>query len=247
MTPSSPAKAWDQFLVDYPEKVFTTIQFAQIRQRIIAAVRPGRVLDMGCGPMPWLLRDLSEIPGIELYASDFSQTMLDAASANFPPGAIRFVMGDNSCLPFDAAYFDTVISVNSILPMERRDIDPMVSEVVRVLKPGARFVALLPAFETSLMARDAWGLDVKFDVQQHREFDTTGWQCFYTEDDIRDLMQRHGFAQFHVERIEFTSDQAIEAFRSIYGKKVSVSSLRKRPMFEHFLVAHMPHQSASFR
>jgi SAM-dependent methyltransferase len=241
MTASSSEKIWDKFSVGYREKVFTTLQFPQTRAAIIDSIEPGRVLDMGSGPLPNLLRGLAEIPGIEIYASDYSQAMLDQVAAHFhEDDAIHFVLADNRHLPFDDAFFDSVISVNSILPEHRRDVDTMVSEVVRVLKPGGRFVALLPAFETSLNAREWWGLDVECDPVQHREIDTTGWQCFFTREDIEDLVEKHHLERLDLKRIEFKTDEAIEAFRGIYGKQVSAQSLRKRPMFEHFLVARKP-------
>lgn len=241
MRPASIApQPWDRFSVNYTDKVFSPLQFAPIRQRIVEAAKPPRVLDMGCGPTPFLLRDLLRHPDIDLYASDLSVKMLDAAKRHFPAGAIQFVQGDNRCLPFPDAFFHTVISVNSILPEKRDDVELMFAEVVRVLKPDGRLVALLPAFETSLMAREAWGLEVRFDAVKHLEFDTTGWQCFYTADDIHDLMARHGFGGYHLEPLSFTSEEAIAAIRAIYGNQISAQALRNRPLFEHFLVAEKP-------
>jgi hypothetical protein len=113
----------------------------------------------------------------------------------------------------------------------------MFAEVGRVLKPGGRFVALLPAFETSLMARDDWHMEIRIDLVNHREHDTTGWQCFYTQDDVAALVRRHGFTASTLERLYFDSEEAIEEIRKIYGWNLSAEVLREYPLFEHFLVA----------
>jgi ubiquinone/menaquinone biosynthesis C-methylase UbiE len=246
MRPASFApSSWDRFCTDYISKVFSPLQFAFARRQLIQEVKLPRVLDMGCGPTPFLLRDLLRLPDIDLFASDFSMKMLEAAKSQFPTGAIRFVFGDNRRLPFEDAFFHTVLSINSILPEQRDEIELMFAEVVRVLKPGGRFVALLPAFETSLMARDHWHMDIRVDTANHREYDTTGWQCFYTREDIADLMRRHGFAPYKLEPLYFDSEEAIAEIRKIYGQYLSPSLLREYPLFEHFLVADKPAQGAS--
>jgi ubiquinone/menaquinone biosynthesis C-methylase UbiE len=243
---STAPSPWDRFSAGYTEKVFSPLQFVPVRRRIVEAVKPPRVLDMGCGPTPLLLRELLQIDGVDLYASDFSRKMLEAARGHFPKGAITFVLGDNRCLPFDDAFFDTVVSVNSILPEKRSEVDLMFTEVIRVLKPGGRFVALLPAFETSVMAREHWHMkNLQIDEVNHREYDTTGWQCFYTREDITELMARHGFATYELERLYFDFPEAVAEIRKIYGPYLSPKALREFPLFEHFLVAQAAAQTSS--
>jgi SAM-dependent methyltransferase len=237
MAKKTPHEAWDPFSAGYTEKVFTPSQFPDVVQRIVSEVRPGRVLDMGCGPTSYLLRRLAALPGVKLYASDYSQKMLDAARRQFGEGEITFVLADHLNLPFDDAFFDTVISVNSILPETRDLVGPMIAQALRVLKPGGRLVALLPAFETSLMARDDWKMEIRIDEAEHREFDTTGWQCFYTAEDVADLVKAHGLSRYRLDRINFNSDDAVAAIRRIYSGALSAKVLHKYPLFEHLLVA----------
>jgi ubiquinone/menaquinone biosynthesis C-methylase UbiE len=233
---------WDRFATAYTEQVFSPLQFPTIRQRIIDAVKPPRVLDLGCGPTPYLLGEVLRIPGVELYASDISNPMLEAAAKHFPARSIKFVHADHSELPFESDFFDTVISVNSILPEDRKEIEPMLAQVARVLRPGGRLVALLPAFETSLMARDKWRMKIRIDERQHREYDTTGWQCFYTRQDIVKLMKRHSFTTSELSRLMFDFKEAVEEIRKIYGHALSEEVLHKYPLFEHFLIAEKPLQ-----
>jgi SAM-dependent methyltransferase len=233
-------RTWETFSVHYLEKVFSPLQFPEVRGRIIDAVTLPTVLDMGCGPTPLLLRQLLRLPRIDLYASDWSSEMLAVSASYFPSGAIRFVHGDNRCLPFADQFFNTVISVNSILPDNRRDVDRMISEVVRVLKRGGHFVALFPAFETSLMARDSWNMAIQVDIENRREYDTTGWQCFFTHEDVIQLSDRHRLTIDKLDRVIFDSDPAIDQIRKIYGANLSPHLLKQHPLFEHFLLATKP-------
>jgi len=237
MAKTTPQEAWDPFIAGYTEKVFAPLQFPDVVRRIVTEVRPGRILDMGYGPTPYLLRKLAALPRVKVYASDYSQKMLDEARRYFREGEVTFVLADHRNLPFDDAFFDTVISVNSILPETRDQVGPMVTQALRVLKPGGRLVALLPAFETSLMARDHWKMEIRIDEAGHREFDTTGWQCFYTAEDVAKLMKAHELSGYRLDRVEFKSDDAVAAIRKIYGGSLSAEVLHKYPLFEHLLVA----------
>ncbi len=237
MAKNTPPEVWDPFSTGYTEKVFAPLQFPDVVRRIVSEVRPGRILDMGCGPTPYLLRKLVVLSGVKLYASDYSQKMLDAARRHFREDDVAFVLADHLNLPFDDAFFDTVIAVNSILPETRDEVGPMVAQAFRVLKPGGRLVALLPAFETSLMARDDWRMEIRIDEAGHREFDTTGWQCFYTAEDVAKLIKAHELSRYRLDRIYFNSDDAVAAIRKIYGGWLSAQVLHKYPLFEHLLVA----------
>ncbi len=232
-----PHEAWDPFSASYTEKVFSPLQFPEVVRRIIAEVQPGRILDMGCGPTPFLLRKLAALPNVELHASDYSLSMLEAAQGHFREGEVAFVLADHRNLPFDDAFFDTVIAVNSILPETRDEVEPMVVQALRVLKPWGRFVALLPAFETSLMVREDWGMEIRIDEAGHREFDTTGWQCFYTAEDVAELMKAHEIVRYRLDRVYFDSDEAVAAIRRVYGASLSAQALHNYPLFEHLLVA----------
>jgi ubiquinone/menaquinone biosynthesis C-methylase UbiE len=236
-TAPAPSAAWAPFSADYTRKVFCPAQFAPTRERVIAAVRPSRVLDLGCGPVPFVLRELARQRGFRLYGSDFSPEMLEGAREFLRGEEVVLELADHRDLPFQDGFFDSVFSINSILPESRSDIDLMMREVRRVLKPNGRFVALLPAFETSLMAGEWWGMQVRVDPVEHREFDTTGWQCFYTAEDVDQLLVDHNLAAVERDRVEFRTPEEIDAIRTVYGREVTAESLLKHPLFEHFVVA----------
>lgn len=231
------AKQWDVFSAEYPEKVFTLLQFPEMRRRVIAATKPCKILDIGCGPVSALLNEFAET-GCDVTATDISVEMLKANRNGAARKDVRFAVADHRSLPFEDSSFDTIVSVNSILPEERTDIDRTASEVMRVLKPDGRFIAFFPAFETSLIARDYWGMDIRIDLVNRREFDTTGWQCFQTRNDVEELLSRHGFIRHQIESVTFDSDEAIEAIRKVYGSNLSRTVLQQYPLFEYFVTAY---------
>lgn len=109
--------------------------------------KPSRILDICCGTgdlaltMAYLAQNHPEITGL-----DYSQPMLDIAQAKaseLPSGHnIRFINGDVSRLPFANGYFDCIgisfafrnLTYNNPLTPE------YLKEILRVLKPGGRFV-----------------------------------------------------------------------------------------------------------
>lgn len=104
------------------------------------------VLEIGCGTGA-TLADLTLVPDIKLTGVDISETMLNIAKERLlycqknkevnlclikPDGKLPFA--DHT---FDAAYAESVLAIaeTDILPV-------LLKEIYRVLKPGARFVAL---------------------------------------------------------------------------------------------------------
>jgi SAM-dependent methyltransferase len=231
---------WDALSAEYLDKVFCVIQFPEKRRRILEVVKRGTVLDLGCGPTGFLLRDLIADRSRKVIGSDISHSMLLAARQSVGPAA-HFVRADNRDLPFPDACLDTVVSVNSIVPESRGDVLRMVSEALRILRNAGRLVAVLPAFETSVMARDHWPLEVRVDEPSHREYETSGWQCFHTADDIRDLMAALGISKYTLERLLFVEALETAVIRHVYSPALSDDLLRKYPLFEHLLVAEKPH------
>jgi SAM-dependent methyltransferase len=93
-----------------------------------------RVLDLACGT--GIATSLAAARGARMSGVDFSPAMLKAARQRYP--AIEFREAEANELPFEDESFDAVISnfgVNHFdFPLEAT------AEVLRVLKPGGRFV-----------------------------------------------------------------------------------------------------------
>ncbi len=102
----------------------------------------GRVIDLCCGTGDVSFHLLRTHPGLSVTGVDFCAPMLDRARARATKearGAVTFIEGDVTSLPFEDGAFDGATMGFS---MRNVDIDAALREVRRVLKPGARFVNL---------------------------------------------------------------------------------------------------------
>jgi SAM-dependent methyltransferase len=108
--------------------------------RLLGDVAGRRVLEIGCGSAPcsrWLRRH-----GADVVAFDLSAGMLvRAAALNRSTGiAVPLVQADLAALPFAPASFEIACSSFGGLPFVA-DVESALREVMRVLRPGGRFVA----------------------------------------------------------------------------------------------------------
>lgn len=94
-----------------------------------------RVLDLACGSAP-----LAALHGGRWVGVDVSPTELEQARAR---GAAPVVLADGTALPFVSASFDAVVCSMALMVIQ--PLGPALTEVARVLRPGGRLVALLPA------------------------------------------------------------------------------------------------------
>ncbi len=104
-----------------------------------AAVRPGEVaLDVATGTGNTAIA--LSAAGAEVTGLDVSPKMLKMAEGRAAEEGqtIRFVEGSAESIPFEDATFDLVTARHA--PHHFRDVAKFLAEVVRVLKPGGRFV-----------------------------------------------------------------------------------------------------------
>lgn len=234
------ADAWKAVSRGYETKVFSVTSFAAKRERILREVVPGVVVDLGCGPLGLMPREIVPLPRTRAIGTDFCWEMIAESRRSTAGCAVQYLLADHRYLPLKSSSVDTIVAVNSILPGTRAEVELIFQEVTRALRKGGRLVAVLPSFEMSLVARDQWRMAVRLDLQKHREWDTTGWQCYYTVSDVRDLMERHHFQRHHVEQMMFSAPEEVEHIRQVYAaslEDVPVERLVQDPMFEHLLVA----------
>jgi len=117
------------------------------RQAALACLqeRPGRILDICCGTGDLAITITQLAPYTpEITGADYSQPMLEIATAKAIASGknIRFINADVALLPFDDSYFDCIGISFAFRNLTYKN--PMtqsyLNEILRVLKPGGRFV-----------------------------------------------------------------------------------------------------------
>ncbi|GMQ95297.1 MAG: hypothetical protein BMS9Abin13_410 [Patescibacteria group bacterium] len=218
---------WDQAAGTYESDVFHLTKYPRAIEKVMAHIRRGKVLDLGCGPLGHMLGALAA-HGCDPMGLDISPTMVRETKKHFKG---RVVCDDARGTALESNFFDSVVSINSILPEERPDVLKIFAEVHRVLKPGGRLVAFLPSYDYVTKLAES-GLPVEQDPHQFRVRDTTGWQCFYTEETIRNLMSATGYAKWELAVEVFDGKEVLADMKRIYGFDFS-----ELPVEEYFLVA----------
>lgn len=131
---------------DAANRVLTAGLDERWRRRAIARLAPpkgGRILDLCCGTGDVVFHLLRTDPTLDVTGIDFCAPMLDGARARAPKearGKATFLEGDVMSLPFESESFDGATMGFSLRNVV--DIDHVLGEIYRVLRPGARFVNL---------------------------------------------------------------------------------------------------------
>lgn len=148
----APMEHWFEELADHMGPAYLRYSFTKGTVREVDALvdrlglNPGiRILDVGCGPG----RHANELGrrGFEVHGVDISETFLDVAREQAPPG-VTFAREDARDLPFRAE-FDLVISICQGAfglaggPAAGERLDPdleILAGMARALKPGGTLV-----------------------------------------------------------------------------------------------------------
>ncbi len=156
-------------------------------ERIVAEdlqLRPGQaVLDLGCG-CGAIAEHIAELTGAVPHGINLDASQIDKAHRNPNLPAVNFRVGDfNVVLPYEDESFDAVYAIQPLTYI--RDHAFTFSEVLRVLKPGGRFVM------NDVAALDAYDRDDEGHrtlIQHTRELTVFGgfWYYRYWEDAYRD-------------------------------------------------------------
>jgi demethylmenaquinone methyltransferase / 2-methoxy-6-polyprenyl-1,4-benzoquinol methylase len=116
------------------------------RRRAIALLGPSphaRILDLCCGTGDLVFGLLRGEPTLEVTGIDFCPPMLERARARAAKearGHSEFLEGDVMAMPFDDRSFDGATMGFSLRNVV--DVDATLREILRVLRPGAKFVNL---------------------------------------------------------------------------------------------------------
>ena len=147
-------------------------------------LRPGqRVLDLGCG-CGAIAEHIAELTGATPYGINLDASQINKAHQNPNLLAANFTVGDfNQSLPYDDGSFDAVYAIQPLTYLRNHAFT--FAEVLRVLKPGGRFVM------NDVAALDAYDRDDERHralIQHTRELTVFGgfWYYRYWEDAYRD-------------------------------------------------------------
>ncbi|MFY9631907.1 MAG: ubiquinone/menaquinone biosynthesis methyltransferase [Candidatus Cybelea sp.] len=131
---------------DLANRMMTAGLDGRWRRRAIRVLDPApgaQILDLCCGTGDLVFGLLRSRPKLEVTGIDFCGPMLERARARAAKearGEARFVEGDVMAMPFDDESFDGATMGFSLRNVV--DVDATLREILRVLRPGARFVNL---------------------------------------------------------------------------------------------------------
>ena len=143
--------------------------------------KPIRILDAGCGDGVQL-QELIEIPGLEVWGTDYNLLRTSRAKNNF--AAAHIVCEDILHLSFRAASFDIVLCSQVIEHIPQDDL--LLEKLANVLKPQGLMILGTPN-EGCLMAR------LRNHIFERSILKSTDHIHFYKEAGIRQKIEAAGF------------------------------------------------------
>lgn len=150
----------------FPSTIDPRIFHVQLLLRTFGDLSHRRVLDLGCGKGRFARILAAEYPSASIVALDLAEAMLRAA-----PAHLSRVSASMLSLPFPDATFDTAYAIESL--EHAVDIPLAISELCRVLKPGAKLVIIDKNAEQ-------WG-----------RLKTPDWEKWFRRDELEALLLRH--------------------------------------------------------
>lgn len=111
---------------------------AKIANSLIpSASRDGRILDIGCGKVPYFLihTDFAEKYGLDQSVADVGWSNINVNNFDFTK---------RKRLPFEDNFFKVVTSLAVIEHINPEHLSGLFREVFRVLRPGGRFILTTP-------------------------------------------------------------------------------------------------------
>ena len=121
-------------------------------QLIPSHLREGRVLDIGCGSLPYFLLNtvFAEKFGLDKVVYEQLRTKL---RQEYDIDVVDFDLEENTRLPFDDRSFDVVVMLAVFEHIEPPRLSGLISEIGRVLKNDGIYIITTPAPWTDVLLK----------------------------------------------------------------------------------------------
>jgi ubiquinone/menaquinone biosynthesis C-methylase UbiE len=150
----------------FPSTIDPRIYHVQLILEYFGDLNGRRVLDVGCGKGRFARLLTERFPGSAVVAFDLAEAMLRRV-----PAGIGRCAGSMTALPFQSEGFDFVYATESL--EHAVDIDAAVTEMCRVMKPGARLVI------------------IDKNVEQWGRLQTPEWEKWFDRRQLEGLLAKH--------------------------------------------------------
>jgi SAM-dependent methyltransferase len=160
---ASTAAGYDLVAAEYARRIFGELEAKPFDRAFLDGlakrIPTGEVLDLGCGPghVGKYLRERA-IPGRGL---DISEEMIRLARELNP--TVEFQQGDMRALPFPDGFFAGVAAFYSIIHLEPADLEPVFTELRRVLRPGGLLALAFHIGNEVRHVDELWGIKTSLD------------------------------------------------------------------------------------
>jgi demethylmenaquinone methyltransferase/2-methoxy-6-polyprenyl-1,4-benzoquinol methylase len=208
---------------DLINRIFTWGRDAKWRRKTAALClvnQPAIILDLCCGTGD-LAIDLARLAPFStaIVGLDYSPQMLEKARAKASRAALKtplnFIHGDVGDLPFPDEYFDCIGISFAFrnLTYKNPNTPRYLSEIVRVLKKGGRFVIVESSQPPNKLLRSLDHLYLRTFVRwmgtslsknkTAYDYLTQSAGKFYTAEELSDLLIKSGFKSVSINRLMF--------------------------------------------